>query len=144
MKKAKCTRKCLKNVLKFSSVVPKPDLKTCFKERLIAILSSYSIKLAAQRDSELKVSTQICILMPNSHCATPIALKFFVILQITLFLFCCCCCCCFLFLLYQQENSPSSWLGLLGRMTPPHNLNAGKNIFVLQMTLTRTMFLLSS
>ena len=87
MKKAKCTRKCLKNVIKFSSVVPKPDLKTCFKERLIAILSSYSIKLAAQRDSELKVSTQICILMPNSHCVTPIALKFFVILQITLFCF---------------------------------------------------------
>ena len=46
------------NHLKFSKVAPKLDLKTCFRQRLIAILSSYEIKLVAKRDSELKVSTQ--------------------------------------------------------------------------------------
>ena len=40
-------------------VAPKSDLKTCFSQRLIAILSIYAIRLVAHRDSELKVSTQI-------------------------------------------------------------------------------------
>ena len=40
-------------------MAPKPDLKTCFILRLRDILSSYAIKLAANPDSELKVSTQI-------------------------------------------------------------------------------------
>ena len=34
----------------------------------------YAIKLVAQRDSDLKVSTQICILMQNSRCVTLAAL----------------------------------------------------------------------
>ena len=49
--------KCLRNIRKFSKVAPKQDLKTCFSKRLRAILSSYEIKLVAQRDSELKDST---------------------------------------------------------------------------------------
>ena len=57
IKKAKCTNKCLKNITKFSKVATKLELKTCFSWRLIAILSSYAIKLVAQRDSELKDST---------------------------------------------------------------------------------------
>ena len=58
----------------------------------------YAIKRAAQRDSELKDSTAICILKLNSHCVTPAAVivkKFYMILQMTIFLF---------FGLYQQEN----------------------------------------
>ena len=34
----------------------------------------YAIQLVAQRDSDLKVSTQIYILMQNSRCVTPAAL----------------------------------------------------------------------
>ena len=58
-KKAKCRNKCLKIIRKFSNVAPKSDLKGAFSYRLIAILSSYAIKLVAHRDSEMKVSTQI-------------------------------------------------------------------------------------
>ena len=42
----------------------------------------------AQRDSELKYSTEICILMLNSHCVTPAAVivkEFFMTLQMTIF-----------------------------------------------------------
>ena len=56
-------------------------------------------KLVAQRDSELKDSTSICILMLNSRCVTPagvIVKKLFMILQMTIFLFF------FFFLLYQE------------------------------------------
>ena len=65
--------KCVKKIVRFSNVAPKAGLKTSF--RLTAILSSYAVKLAAQRDSELKVSNQIWIQM---HCMTPatLALKF--------------------------------------------------------------------
>ena len=38
-------------------MAPKLDLKTCFRQRLRAILSSHEIKLVAQRDPELKDST---------------------------------------------------------------------------------------
>ena len=37
-------------------------------------LSDYAIKLVAQRDSELKLLTQICILMLNFHCVTSASL----------------------------------------------------------------------
>ena len=50
----------------------------------------FQLKVVAQRESELKDSTEICKLMLNSHCVTPAAVivkKFFMILQMTTFLF---------------------------------------------------------
>ena len=49
-------------------MAPKVDLKTFCR-----ILSSYTIKVAAQRDAELNYSTLLCILMLNAHCVTPAA-----------------------------------------------------------------------
>ena len=68
----------------------------------------------AQRDSELKYSTQICILMLNSHCVTPavvIVKEFFMTLQMTIFLLFFVCLFVFVFTLSTRKigNRLSFW-----------------------------------